>query len=239
MFMNPDIYDWDSQCLVRNFCFHIEKYNKLNFREVKKMIELGTINMEEDIFVVTDPCYEIGTWCQGIVNNVKHGIWKGYINEVDEGSWGIRVSELIVLHDSVKLNYTHSNICYMTWKEMDFDIGVDSGQMSIIPIDSFVNKTTVVNITEKITMNDIEKLKDSKLTEEEYDKCCEITLSDKQAGLYEEINGFVSSSGFDDGSYTCCYILEDEDKKVIGIKVEFINEHDDDDEEYEEEDYED
>ena len=40
--------------------------------------------------VLSDPCYELGTWCQGIVNNVKNGEWFADAEYVD--SFGNRVA---------------------------------------------------------------------------------------------------------------------------------------------------
>ena len=40
---------------------------------------LGTFNMDSDTAVVTDPCYDLGTWCQAKIENVLQGTWKGYL----------------------------------------------------------------------------------------------------------------------------------------------------------------
>lgn len=41
-------------------------------------IDLGSITVGEgQSLMVTDPCYERGTWCQGVVENVAPGEWRG------------------------------------------------------------------------------------------------------------------------------------------------------------------
>ena len=68
---------------------------------------LGKFTNESGSFIVSDPCYSLGIWCQGQLNDVATGTWKAYVKRKDEGDWGIqgdwgiRCAELIVEHDSV------------------------------------------------------------------------------------------------------------------------------------------
>ena len=54
------------------------------------------------------------------------------------------------------------------------------------------------------------------------DECCDITLSDRQHGIVDSERGFVSSSGFGDGSYPLNIALEKNSSKVAGASVVFI-----------------
>lgn len=72
-----------------------------------------------DKVVVSDPCYERGTWCMGIIENVKKGKWRTFVEYYDDGKWGTRVKNLIVSHNRA----TPTRIR----RAMDFEVGVDSG----------------------------------------------------------------------------------------------------------------
>ena len=50
---------------------------------------VGDVYIESGSVVVSDPCYTIPTWCQGIVDNVKNGRWMGFVEYSDEGDWGL------------------------------------------------------------------------------------------------------------------------------------------------------
>ena len=59
---------------------------------------IGTFLVLGNKVMVSDPCYKLNTWCQGILENVKSGIWEAYLKMSDEGYWGIRVAELITVN---------------------------------------------------------------------------------------------------------------------------------------------
>lgn len=76
--------------------------------------------------IVSDPCYKLGTWCQGVINNVKPGIWSYECrHERSEG----RVAELIVRHQD------HPDA--EPTKLMGFEVGVDSGTAGIFDYDYY------------------------------------------------------------------------------------------------------
>lgn len=37
----------------------------------EKEILLGTFENKSGTLIVSDPCYDLGTWCQGIIENAK------------------------------------------------------------------------------------------------------------------------------------------------------------------------
>ena len=53
-----------------------------------------------------------------------------------------------------------------------------------------------------------------------YDEVCKLTLSPKQCGTIGN-KGFVSSSGYGDGSYEC-YIAKNNNDEIIAIRIDFI-----------------
>lgn len=40
-----------------------------------------------DKVMVSDPCYEMNTWCQGVIDNVLKGNYKCTVETSDEGTW--------------------------------------------------------------------------------------------------------------------------------------------------------
>ena len=80
--------------------------------------------------VVSDPCYTIPTWCQGIVSGVKPGMYDTYVKRHDCGDWGIRSSMILVIHEDHKDDK-------LVWKDYPATIGVDSGQCGIFSKESY------------------------------------------------------------------------------------------------------
>lgn len=65
--------------------------------------ELGCFNMDSNIAVVTDPCYELETWCQAKVDNVLQGTWKGYVySKVDTRSIESRDKRILELKATIE-----------------------------------------------------------------------------------------------------------------------------------------
>jgi hypothetical protein len=84
----------------------------------KGIITLGTEVM------VSDPCYGLGTWCQGVLTNVLPGEYECYVEYSDEGDWGTRVVRISVKHKD------YLNTMFYDTLE-DIVVGVDSGQAGI------------------------------------------------------------------------------------------------------------
>lgn len=162
--------------------------------------------------MVSDPCYEMNTWCQGVVDNVMPGIYNCSVVYSDEGDWGVRVAEIEVMHQDAR-RYILS--------AADFVVGVDSGQAGIFDYEYYAKYHTEHDVDDNW-----------------YDRVGNITLSDESAGIIDD-NGLVSSSGFGDGTYGC-YLAKDSDGCVVGLKVVYLYEEEDeewDDDEYEDEEY--
>ena len=83
----------------------------------------GTITLGEKV-MVSDPCYGLGTWCQGVLENVLPGVYDCNVEYSDEDMWEIRVSAIEVTHESCKGKFIQLEC-------EDFEVGVDSGQAGI------------------------------------------------------------------------------------------------------------
>jgi len=173
---------------------------------------VGEFEVRNGAVVVSDPCYDRGTWCAGTIRNVLNGTWKARIERSDEGEWGIRVARLVVMHEK----YEEDHPCVDGWDAQKFEVGVDSGQAGVFDTrhyksDADARKATWVN-------------KDEAICDDEpwYSLCCDRTLNGDSAGVIPF--GAVSSSGFGDGGYPCH--AKTEGGKVVGIAITFIGEDD-------------
>lgn len=79
---------------------------------------------------ISDPCYDIDTWCAGTLENVLEGKYKCFSQNTDEGDWGIRVASIEVRHVDF-LNVEPTEL------QQHIDVGVDSGQAGIYDLDYF------------------------------------------------------------------------------------------------------
>lgn len=76
---------------------------------------IGTFKVTGGKLLVTDPCYDLGTWCQGVLKNVHNGVWEASVELA-----GKRVGRLHVK--------AVGQVPVGPWFDQDFDVGVDSGQ---------------------------------------------------------------------------------------------------------------
>lgn len=198
----------------------------------------GFIALDNKV-MVSDPCYGMNTWCQGVVDNVLKGNYKCTVETSDEGEWGRRVSAIKVVHE----DYVKK---FLEYSKENFEVGVDSGQAGIFDYEYYKkyhsddNEAEHVNddwywrvceITESRIKNpnyeefDYEKHKDDFIEAHvEYMKSNKsypyLTINDGNTidGL-----GFASSSGYGDGGY-CCWTAHNEEGKIVAILVEYITE---------------
>ena len=171
---------------------------------MKTTIKLGNKVM------VSDPCYGLGTWCQGVLDGVLPGNYNYDVEYSDEGFWGVRVGAIEVRHqdynDAVPVDLEK------------FEIGVDSGQAGIFDYEYYAKYHDDCEVCPHVD-------------DDWYDRVGDITLSRLSAGSIDGY-GFVSSSGFGDGIYNC-WTAREENGYIVAIRVEFITEDDEDEEEEE------
>ena len=178
---------------------------------------MNKFEVTSGVIVCSDPCYEIPTWCQGIVENVKKGTWIADTESVN--SFGDRISKLRVCHES---EFSLRG----EWEMLDFTAGVDSGQFGFFDKDSYRNDEIAKGL-EKYDFGDMfPQTKES--GEDWYRACCKLTLSEENWGTIP--NGVVSSSGYGDGSYDV-WGCKDSNGEYIAFEIVFIEDEDLEDEE--------
>lgn len=170
------------------------------------VVSLGEFQVVSGELIVSDPCYEPGTWCMGRLKNMRPGRWNAAASIADMGVWGERVSHLSVWHEDAPESDA------LTVLEADFTVGVDSGQAGFFDAAHYRDPSVIEPVPAQ-TWSDGESVW--------YDRCCELTLSPSQAGVLPF--GAVSSSGFGDGGYAC-FCAANALGEVLRAEIVFITE---------------
>lgn len=175
---------------------------------------IGTFSLGTKV-MVSDPCYKLNTWCQGVLENVKSGIWDAYLKMIDTGMWGVRVAELIAVNSEHSRKHP-----IIIDGHQEFEVGVDSGCAGIFDYEYYCKCHT-----------------DEDVNEDWYEKQIIYQFfpgdeSTWQKSVFTESNGVVSNSGYGDGGYDC-YVARNDEGEIVGIRIvyiieeEEINEEDD------------
>lgn len=178
----------------------------------KILVQESKLTFGESV-MVSDPCYEVGTWCQVKLKDVLPGEYKSFLRKTSNtGGWGERCSVLVVVHKD------HLDDEKLTWRKHGGDIGVDSGQCGIFSMESYKNDNIVDTIetpNSKFTLGIVDREGDKW-----YEKMCQFTLSESQWGSYD--GGVVSSSGIGDGSYVL--LTAKKNGKIVGMAINYLME---------------
>ena len=205
----------------------------------------GIITLGAEV-MVSDPCYGLGTWCQGILTNVLPGDYECFVEHADEGDWGLRVSRICVMH-------TDYRDMFITYDLEDITVGVDSGQAGIYDYDYYKQYHTDSSESEHVDEAWYDRVGDLTYTRvknpnyrsfdvnpddpeflTKYREYMESSNSVAYVGEFDAntIDGkaFVSSSGYGDGSYEC-WTSRNRDGQIIAIMIDYLPEYDDEEEE--------
>ena len=170
--------------------------------------EIGVFTLKGNQMIVSDPCYDEGTWCQALLSNMKEGDWLAFSLNGDVDGWGPRTKELYVVHESVDklgttadefINTLKSGRGGKKWRKVQTDLGVDSGQLGFFEPSLYKKSPTWLPAAFEAT----------------------VTEGYPTAGMMDKA-GVVSSAGFGDGSYVCEVLHDSATKGRIGARVVFI-----------------
>ena len=162
---------------------------------------LGDFELSQPDLVISDPCYEPGTWCAGTIK-AKPGKWICDIL-IGPTDWYTRVKRLRARHESVS-----EAVYALEFADTGIDVGVDSGQCGLF---------------------DRARYESDVCEESAYQKICVVTLrSECSGGIIPGKSGVVSESGFGDGSYTAL-THNTPQGEAVAVQIVFIS--DDADEE--------
>lgn len=179
----------------------------------KTKFELGSIELGDEVYV-SDPCYPIGTWCQGRLTNVKAGKYNVFMNKSKSviPSWGYRVTELWVCLEGTSKKFPKKLVG-------NIDIGVDSGAAGIFDAKYYEEH------------HPIGGKKDEEWYSRQFDlryyydmdgnKIEPNSDTERRDGIALDGKGCVSFSGYGDGSYRM-YGKVNKDGKFTSIGIKFI-----------------
>lgn len=183
-----------------------------DFEEIE---DLGTFSQVSSTMLVTDPCYEKGTWCTGEFEALT-GTWHARVVRRDDTHSGMRNAILIIAHDSVALDSLNlANL--LEWEELDNSIGVDSGQAGFFDKNQYPQ--------------DPDTQPENSSTQTWYERVCDITLEDEagNAGIAPDEFGVVSQTFWGDGGYPC-FVMRNEAGQVMASVMVFDGSVDTEDE---------
>lgn len=169
---------------------------KIKEREEKNMLIDKNIKLGNEIYL-TDPCYDITTWCQQLVNNVKSGNWviDYEYNEYKDGA-----------EQEVILSIAHEDYGMTIFNEYDekidsVELGVDSGTIGIFDKEYY----------EKYHF-------DNKIDDIWYDKnICDFTNTLRRGANITDNKGVWVNTSYGDGAYIAELYIKD--GEVCGIEI--------------------
>ena len=173
-------------------------------------METKQITLGKEV-MVSDPTYSVPTWCQIKLDNVKPGNYYVFCKKVNTGSWGVRNSMLIAIHEN-HIEDTHPN-----WKKHKGEVGVDSGQAGFFSMDTYRKDNLEMDVPDKTYDGRDFFLPVEEPGDDWYLKMCKITLAEKGWGSYS--NGVVCRSGFGDGGYDLW--TANKGRSIIALAVDF------------------
>ena len=161
---------------------------------------------------ITDPCYENGTWCGMFELAAKNGNWEAEVKRDSDGC-------IVYLRA-----YHAARPIYSQPDERLGEVGVDSGQMSIIDSDTYPKGDST---------GDCGDFKNKqRVPVSFYDECCKRTLSEDCFGIVsEQGSGAVSSTGYGDGLYDV--FVKKDGEEIVAVEIVFLNDEDNEDNEEE------
>lgn len=173
---------------------------------------LGTFVLATPTLLVTDPCYEKGTWCTGELE-ARTGEWASLVIKRDDYR-GHSNAVLLVAHASVDIR----SIVLEELEESDVHAGVDSGQAG------FFEKARYPDDKAQFEYEDGTW----------YGAVCALTLDDScgNASIAPGRFGVVSQTFWGDGGYPCLVRKDDAGLVVVAALIfdGSLGSEDDDDE---------
>jgi hypothetical protein len=192
---------------------------------------------------VTDPCYDMDTWCAGNIQNALTGTWKAHVGYHKDTSdmemaarWrakeqekadratdaGMReyFLEQVRKWDASEQRYV-GRVAYLHIVHADHTPHFNHTQ----DFDTMFEDSTWEDSGIDVGVDSGQAgffdeflfegvCQDATLKDQFYDQVCELTLSDAQWGAH--LAGVVSSSGYGDGGYGCMV------RRVDGVAVEAV-----------------
>lgn len=166
---------------------------------------LGNIMITSGQVKASDPCYGDEIWCNTTIKNVLNGEYEASIDIMDCDVWGDRVAKLEIHHK----DYLNKPTDF----EYEHTCGVDSGTFCLADLEYYKEHHTDRDVNEDWYQDYV------------------VDMSDKGHCIDERC--VISNSGFGDGGYDVYIHREQVNGYIVGVEVIFIDEDEEDFEEYE------
>lgn len=179
-------------------------------------LELDTFQVRSGEIIISDPCYDEGTWCAQKVKAAK-GCWGAEV-EYEDG----RVKRLEAYSKSILAIPLPDR----KWQPrvINDQIGVDSGQCGFFDAACYRKNPIIKKPKHKWQIDGQGDF---------YGMACELTLGPMRCGLMtdkDNINfGVVSSSGYGDGGYVLTGTFNDKEE-VVSLRLDFFGDESENDE---------
>jgi hypothetical protein len=209
------------------------------------MINRGQIELGSKV-IVSDPCYDLDTWCLGILDNVLPGTYNCSLYRSDKEPH--RVSSIYINHN------ISGNVLPM--EKIPFSVGVDSGQAGFFDYPYFIQTregkedenwgwyddaceltfSKIPNPLYKEMTKSTRPIEENFTTKEEFMKALIKHVEDDMEYFFNEMHKtleiqaaatkdnkcFISASGYGDGEYDC-YVGRDKSGQIVSAMILFID----------------
>lgn len=184
-----------------------------------RLVRLGSFELSQPTLRISDPCYEVGTWCADTTEALP-GTYDAYVFSKFDDGWNQihRPGLLAIFHESVP--ESQRDIEMFRTLPVICNAGVDSGQCG------FYDDAKYPRDREELEYDDTKF----------YGRCCNLTLETNDGGGIIDGMGVVSMTFIGDGGYPC-YALKNEEGLVIAACLDYSWHFSEDEEGYEDDDY--
>lgn len=197
--------------LTRLMALELKELEKIITDEIRSLQEEGKAKIAETFtitsgkIIVSDPCYQLNSGSQCIIENVQTGMWRQHL-------FGTRMfGGYVTTHQICCAEGFYYDPRFSGWEECG-EITVDSGQAGMFDLDSFRDPSCFQGYQYKhlpIRPDDVW-----------YSCVTDQTTGPENGGTVPF--GCVSVSGFGDGRYLCSMVRQSKLKKVVAIKLEYV-----------------
>jgi hypothetical protein len=221
--------------------------------QIDQTAEFQTFTVTSGGLRVTDPCYDMDTWCAGQLENVMDGIWQAHVGyhkdsldmemnarwraqRVEEIEKAKAVSPAIADYYADELRrYDERTAAYIGRVAYLHIVNIGAQQHfdHLAELDSTWEDSGIhVGVDSgQAGFFDLDTYRalcaDQAVKEKFYDEVCDLTLADSSWGVHP--SGAVSSSGYGDGGYEC--LVRRVDGLVVEAIIIYISEYEEEDEE--------
>jgi hypothetical protein len=232
--------------------------NAMKIANIASVSATETFNVTGGALRVTDPCYDMDTWCAGTLDKVRNGTWETHVgyhrDALDMSSsaeYRARLQADVDRHEGTPLHIVYLNQLQRYDKEtaeylgrvayihivaqgferhFDHEAELDSTwKLADIHVGVDSGQAGFFDVVKyALSVADKNERGEGDSFESFYDSVCNLTLDAKSFGTVQF--GCVSSSGYGDGGYNC-YFRRNDLGEVIEALIVFLEDYHEDDEE--------